>query len=161
MGNVHNTNEISSEANKIAAQGERGRPEDLQQVHKELQQDMKNYSAQDYGKLLKGIEQQNNSDMSANNHIPKLELYDSGKSGLPDSVKPNYDSASGATGTPMDLNPATPSASSAGGTSHGYGDTGAGAGANGPAGGGSPASDTPPPSPSSPPAGGSPPKGGG
>jgi hypothetical protein len=81
--------EIQHEATKITHQAELGTPKDLQAVHKELQNDMSKYSAQDYGKLLNGIEKQNDKDVKANDHLPKLNLYDSG-SGVRDSVDAQY-----------------------------------------------------------------------
>jgi hypothetical protein len=89
---------IEQEATKLSQQAELGRPSDLQQVHQELQNDMKNYSASDYGQLLNSMQQQNADAVKANSHLPNLEFYDSGKSGVPDSVKARY--ADGSLSTP-------------------------------------------------------------
>jgi hypothetical protein len=87
---MSSSSEIHSESTKLTHQAELGRAEDLQQVHKELQTDMNKYSASDYGKLLTSMQQQNKSDIKANEHLPTLEFYDSSNKGVPDSATADY-----------------------------------------------------------------------
>ncbi|MBU6454300.1 MAG: hypothetical protein KGS72_21160 [Cyanobacteria bacterium REEB67] len=116
--------EIQHEATKITHQAELGTPKDLQAVHKELQNDMAKYSAQDYGKLLNGIERQNDKDVSANDHLPKLNLYDSG-SGVRDSVDAQYKDGTVATANWQQQPTDNSAQSAAGGSAGGGADSGA------------------------------------
>jgi hypothetical protein len=126
--------EIQQEAAKITHQAELATPKDLQAVHKELQNDMHKYSAQDYGKLLNGIEAQNDKDKKANDHLPTLVLHDSG-SGVRDSVDAKYNDGTTATASGQQQQGMDNTSSGPGNAS-----TGAGAGADvgSAAGGGTP-----------------------
>jgi hypothetical protein len=132
--------EITREAANITHQAELGRPSDMQQVHAELQKDLKSYSPTDYNNLINGIKQQNGADQAANSHLPSLELYDSKGGNTPDSVKAVYsDAPSTGANNPSDQ------------AAHGSSDQPAqGAGADPTGGGGGAsnnASDAPPPPP--------------
>jgi hypothetical protein len=108
--------EINHESVQIAHQAELGRPADLQHVHQELQNDMSKYSAKDYGTLLNGIQKQNDADIKANSHLPKLELSDSGGKGVNDSVSAHYADGSVMT-SKGEIPKPTPASSGTAGTS--------------------------------------------
>jgi hypothetical protein len=100
-----NNSDIPHESKRLAQQAELGRPEDLRSVNNELQNDLSKLTAKDYGKLLTGIQQQNQADIKANKHLPKLSFYDSGNTGVPDSVKAKYSDGKAVTGYEPEAGP--------------------------------------------------------
>ena len=63
-------------------------------IHESLLHDMKHMTVAQYQKMLSGITDLNEKDRQANNHLPKLELFSSTGSPIPDSIRANYDGKS-------------------------------------------------------------------
>ncbi|HEY9753861.1 MAG TPA: hypothetical protein V6C97_01725 [Oculatellaceae cyanobacterium] len=83
--------QIHDEAFAINKWAEAGTPEDKQNIHKELERIKKVLSAEQYGQLLKEIQADNEADVKANPHLPKLTLVSSDGSGVADTIEQNWD----------------------------------------------------------------------
>ena len=83
-------NHIENEAKTITRNAESGIQENVDKANERLREDSQSYKANDYGTLLKDIQTQNAKDISANSHLPKLELTDSKNGGVLDKLTPNY-----------------------------------------------------------------------
>jgi len=85
-----NNHAINPEATHIAREAEAGRPQALEHVHKELDAYMGKHTGAEYSKLLNDIKQQNEADISANSHLPKLHFSDDAKGRLSSEVSAIY-----------------------------------------------------------------------
>jgi hypothetical protein len=82
--------QIADEALGLTKWAEAGTPEDMANIHKELERIKKTISAEQYGQLLKQIQADNQADVAANPNLPKLELVSGDDGVVPDTIKQNW-----------------------------------------------------------------------